>query len=322
MTGSILILLVALCASIFIGNDSVRAGELINALFGGGKGTSAELILYKVRIPRALAALFCGGGLAVAGLLLQLTLNNTLASPGVLGINAGAGFFVLLAGLVFPYSVAAKQLSAFLGALLTALFVYGISYKAGVSKTTLILSGVAVSSLFAAGSNTIITIFPSAVTDKNAFSLGGLSGATGIAVAVTCLMIIAGTIFSLILSRGIGLFSLGDEVAAGLGLNINLYRLLAIICAAFISAAAVSVCGLISFVGLLVPNLVRMITKPRTLANIFLCFFAGGILLLICDTLARQLFYPYELPVGLFLSFLGAPFFIYILIVKRRRLSL
>ena len=317
-----LFLIICFLASVFAANSAVSTDALVDALLGNEADASAALILYQVRIPRALAAVFCGSGLAVSGLLLQSGLGNALAAPGVMGVNAGAGLFVLLAGILFPLSAAGREGMAFAGALIATLIVYLISRKAGLSRSTLILSGVAVSSLMTAGINAIITIRPEAVADKVAFNLGGLQNVSVRQLIFAVPVIILGLIVALLLSGGIDLFALGDETAHGLGLNVRLYRFLTIICAAVLAAAAVSVCGLLGFVGLIIPNLIRMRVPGSCRYQIIMCTLWGSGFLLLCDTLSRLLFFPYELPAGLLLSFLGAPFFIYMLTRRKRRLNL
>lgn len=317
-----LVLVICFAMSVFAGNSAVSSGELLDALTAKGTNPSAALILFQVRIPRALAAVFCGAGLAAAGLLLQSGLGNALAAPGVMGVNAGAGLFVMLAGLIFPMSAAAREGMAFAGALISTMIVYLISKKAGLSRSTLILSGVAVSSLMTAGINAIITIRPEAVADKVAFNLGGLQNVSVSQLIFSVPVTLMGLAGGLLLSGGIDLFALGDETAHGLGLNVRRCRFLTIVCAAVLAAAAVSVCGLLGFVGLIIPNLIRMISPGSCRYQIAMCTLWGSAFLLLCDTLSRLLFFPYELPAGLLLSFLGAPFFIYMLTRRKRRLKL
>ena len=293
----------AFALSLLIGSRETGSGALIGALFGRAGNPAAELILFRIRLPRSLAAAICGAGLSISGLLLQSVLNNSLASPGVLGVNAGAGFMALIAGILFPFHLPARQCAAFSGALLAAVLVYAISMRAGVSKTTLILAGVAVSSLFTAGSNAIVTIRPDAVADKVAFSLGGLHGS------------------AYLLGGSIDLFTLGDEAAQGLGLNTARVRMIAILISSALAAASVSICGLLGFVGLIIPNLVRFAGIRTTRSRILCCAVWGSTFLLFCDMLARTLFYPYELPAGLLLSMIGTPFFIWMLMRKKRRLG-
>lgn len=315
LAGGAAVLLAAFLLSVLIGNSAVSTSDLVH-----GTGAGA-VILRQVRLPRAFAAILCGTALSVSGLLLQTALNNVLCSPGVLGINSGAGLFVLLAGLFFPYQTFVRQGFAFVGALLAAAFVYLISRKAGTARTTLILAGVAVSSLFSAGINTVITVRPEAVADKTAFSLGGLSGVSTSHLITATPVITAGILIAFLLSNGLDLLSLGDDTAGGLGLNVRRCRLFALFAAMVLSAAAVSICGLLGFVGLLVPNLLRMSGSRKTSVTVTACILWGSSFLLLCDTASRYLFFPYELPVGLLLSFLGTPFFVYVLIKRRRKLS-
>ena len=295
------------------------------SLFAGFMGKeftpAASLILFKIRIPRTIAALVCGAALSVSGLILQTTLNNTLASPGIIGINSGAGFFVLVTSLIFPFGAFARCLGAFAGSVLAVLIVYFISEKAGVSKTTLILAGVAVSSLMSAGIDVVITLHPEIVADKVAFNLGGFQNISINSLYFAIPVIVTGLAILIFLAGGIDLFTLGDEAAYGLGLNVRTCRIAAILISGILAGCAVSICGLLGFVGLLIPNFVRLTGKANTRSNIFMCIILGADFLLLCDLIARFLFYPYELPVGLFLSCLGSPFFIWMLIRKKKRLG-
>lgn len=311
--------------SIFAGTKGLSFKDGISAFFGifSGKEISpgTKIILLKIRLPRVIGSVFCGAALSVSGLILQTALNNTLASPGIIGINSGAGLFVLLVSLLFPFSAVARTLGAFSGALISVLIVYLISEKAGVSKTTLILAGVAVSSLMAAGIDVVITLHPEIVADKVAFSLGGFQNLSISSLYFSVPLIFAGIAALIFLSGGIDLFALGDEAAYGLGLNVRFYRIAAILISGILAGSAVSVCGLLGFVGLIIPNFIRMLGKNNARTNIFLCVIFGSDFLMLCDLVSRILFYPYELPVGLFLSCLGSPFFIWMLISKKKRLA-
>lgn len=324
LLGSVAFIVLFLLA-LLAGTKGLGFSDAVQTLFalvtGGKTDEGAKIILLKVRLPRAVAASVCGIALSVAGLILQLALNNTLASPGIIGVNVGAGLFVLLVSLVFPFSALARSFGAFSGALFSVFVVYLISRRAGVSKTTLVLSGVAVSSLMTAGIDVIITLHPEIVADKVAFSLGGFQNLNLSALFIALPVIFLAVLCAFALSGGIDLFQLGDETAFGLGLNVRLCRVGAIAVSGFLAGAAVSVCGLLGFVGLLIPNLIRLFSKNKTKRNIILCAILGADFLLFCDVLARVLFFPYELPVGLFLSCLGSPFFIWMLISRKKRLS-
>ena len=278
---------------------AVTAGTLLTvgfcllSLFYGKSGDEAvwHQILCYVRIPRTAGAVLCGAALAVSGLLLQEALHNPLASPSILGINNGAGLFALLASLLFPGRVYARSVMALCGALLATGLVYLIATCAGFSKTMIILSGVAVSALMSAGINGIITFFPESVADKAAFSLGGLSGVTWPVLALAGALIMPCLLGGLFLSRGIDLFALGDETAHSLGLNVKRHRCLTILAAAVLAGAAVCVGGLISFLGLIVPNLIRRVFSQdlTTAGSLMLCVLYGSALLLAADFLGRRL---------------------------------
>lgn len=324
ITGIIIFFILAFI-SVFAGTRGLGFSKgikaFINFLSGGHIDAGTKLILLKVRLPRVIAAVFCGSALSVAGLILQTSLNNTLASPGIIGINSGAGLFVLAASVLFPYSVAARTAGAFTGAALAVFIVYFISRNAGISKTPLVLAGVAVSSLMSAGIDVIITMRPEIVADKVAFSLGGFQNLNMGSLYFAVPLIIICIVILLFLSGGIELFSLGDEAAFGLGLNVNAYRIVSILISGILAGCAVSVCGLLGFIGLIVPNFVRLVCRENVRTKILLTMILGADFLMLCDLISRLLFYPYELPVGLFLSCLGSPFFIWILISRKKHLS-
>lgn len=309
----------SIIASLVAGTDALSASEALGVLAGSESSEAAHLIVLGIRLPRALAAVACGASLAGSGALLQTALNNDLASPGIMGVNAGAGLFVLVSALIFPYAALARQIMAFIGALAATAAVYAVARKAGAARTSLILAGVAISSLATAVSNALVTIWPATVVDKVAFSLGGLQDATLEQILIAAPMMLVGNAGAFLLAPGLDLLALGDEVAQGLGLDVRRHRVLAIVCAALLASAAVSVCGLLGFVGLLVPNLVRMACGPGLRRSLMLSLMCGATLLSLCDLLSRVLFFPYELPAGLLLSLLGAPFFIFLLARRRGR---
>ena len=307
------VLTAGILLSLFSGNGAVTSKELIGVLTGQGETGAAGIILYQIRLPRTAACLLCGSSLSVSGLLLQEALSNPLASPGIMGINSGAGFFVLLSGILLPHVYAFRNAAAFAGALLSALLVFLISKKAGMSKSVIVLSGVAVSSMMTAASNTVITLRPESVSDKAGFSMGSLAGIDPGRLPIPAVLILIGLTGAFCLGPGIELFAIGDEAAQGLGLAVDRHRKLTVACAALLAAAAVCLCGLLGFVGLIIPNILRLSEGFSVRKKILGCILWGSILVLFCDTLMRTLFYPYELPAGLLLSLIGTPFFIFIL---------
>ena len=317
---SLLILMAVVVFAVFCGNGAIGTEDIFKTFLGEGS-PSQEVILFQVRLPRIFAALFSGAALSVSGYILQNILNNAVASPGLLGINNGAGLFVLLSALIFPYQAGVKCLMAFLGAFLVTLIVCLLAAGAGISKTSVILSGVAISAVCVSVIDVIISLNPETVADKVAFQLGGFSGVPITSVRIAVPVILLGLLVALVLAPGMDILGLGDDIAGSLGLNVRLYRIGFVLCASFLAGAAVSMSGLIGFVGLMVPNLIRMIYRGKSRGGILLCILNGATFLLFCDTLSRILVFPYELPCGLLLSVIGAPFLIWLLIKKRKRLG-
>ena len=318
---SALILFLVILFALFGGNSAIGTGDVIKVLTGGGTA-GQRLIVFDIRLPRIAAALFSGAALSVSGYILQNNLNNTIASPGLLGINNGAGLFVLVSALIFPYQAGIKCLMAFIGALTVTFIVSLLSESTGMSKTSVILSGVAVSAVCVSIIDVIISLKPETVADKAAFQLGGFASVpvTSLKLAVPVIIIVLAV--SLTFSPAMDIMALGDETASGLGLDIKRNRSILLFAASVLAGAAVSMCGLIGFVGLIVPNVVRLFYKGKARGGVILCTLTGSSFLLLCDTLSRLLVFPYELPCGLLLSVLGAPFLIRLLIKKRKRLGL
>jgi len=316
-----LILLLVVLFALFSGNSAIGTGDIIKVISGGGT-ESQRLIVFDIRLPRIIAALFSGAALSASGYILQNNLNNTIASPGLLGINNGAGLFVLVSALLFPYQAGMKCLMAFVGALVVSILVYLLSHGAGMSKTSVILSGVAVSAVCVSIVDVIISLKPETVADKAAFQLGGFASVpiTSVKLAVPFIVIVL--LISLIFAPAMDIMALGDETASGLGLNIRLNRGILLFAASALAGAAVSMCGLMGFVGLIVPNSVRLFYRGKARGGLVLCIITGSAFLLLCDTLSRIIVFPYELPCGLLLSVIGAPFLIRILIKKRKRLGM
>lgn len=306
----------AMALSLCVGSQGVALPRLLAALRAGDPADPVRRIVLYVRLPRMAAGLCCGAAMAVAGALLQAVLNNAMASPNVIGVNAGAGFFALLAGVLLPQR--AVPGAAFAGALVTALLIYLLALRAGLARTTLVLAGLAVSGILTAGVNTMRLIFPEGVTGADGFLIGGLSGVSLTAVGNALPNLAAGGILALFLAPELNILALGEQTAASLGLPVGRTRLTAILAAALLAGAAVSFAGLISFVGLLVPHIARRLVGVDHRVLLPACALLGAIFLLVCDTAARTLFAPYELPVGILLNVIGGVFFLYLLLGRKR----
>lgn len=306
----------AMALSLCVGSQGVALPRLLAALRAGDPADPLRRIVLYVRLPRMAAGLCCGAAMAVAGALLQAVLNNAMASPNVIGVNAGAGFFALLAGVLLPQR--AVPGAAFAGALVTALLIYLLALRAGLARTTLVLAGLAVSGILTAGVNTMRLLFPEGVTGADGFLIGGLSGVSLTAVGSALPYLAAGLVLALFLAPELNILALGEQTAASLGLPVGRTRLASILAAALLAGAAVSFAGLISFVGLLVPHIARRLVGVDHRVLLPACALLGAIFLLVCDTAARTLFAPYELPVGILLNVIGGVFFLYLLLGRKR----
>ena len=306
----------AMALSLCVGSQGVALPRLLAALRAGDPADPVRRIVLYVRLPRMAAGLCCGAAMAVAGALLQAVLNNAMASPNVIGVNAGAGFFALLAGVLLPQR--AVPGAAFAGALVTALLIYLLALRAGLARTTLVLAGLAVSGILTAGVNTMRLLFPEGVTGADGFLIGGLSGVSLTAVGSALPYLAAGGVLALFLAPELNILALGEQTAASLGLPVGRTRLASILAAALLAGAAVSFAGLISFVGLLGPHIARRLVGVDHRVLLPACALLGAIFLLVCDTAARTLFAPYELPVGILLNVIGGVFFLYLLLGRKR----
>ncbi len=308
------VLLFSAATGLLCGAAGIPASNFLKALLQPGAGGPDATILWFVRLPRVLACLLCGAALSVSGVVIQGVLANRLASPSVIGVNAGAGLAVTLCCAMGVFGGFPVSLAAFFGAFATVMAISLGAKKWGASRGTVILMGVAANSLLGAFSDAVTILVPEASIFRNDFKIGDFSAVTYPRLLPAALMILCSFLLLCTLANELDVLSLGEESAKSLGLNTDLARTLFLLLAAVLAGAAVSVAGLLSFVGLLVPHAVRRAAtgEARHLIPLSALFGAGFVTL--CDTLSRVLFSPYELPVGIIMAFLGAPFFLFLLI--------
>ena len=314
---SLLVLASAILAGLALGSSSIGAGDVL-AYVTGGASDMASNVLANVRIPRVLAGVLAGAALAEAGALIQATLNNPLASPNVIGVNAGSGLFVLLFACVAPHALGASVVAAFLGALASVLLVFFVSVYAGASRLTIVLAGMALTAIVTAGMNAILIFNPDAYVNSSGFLVGSLSGVTMPELAVPGVLIFGGLLLAMSQGARLNILSLGDEAAHALGLNVVRARLVLLSLAALLAGAAVCFAGLIGFVGLIVPHVVRYVVGHDNRRVLLLSPVVGAALVCICDTVARTLFAPFEVPVGICMALVGGPFFVYLILRSRK----
>lgn len=280
---------------------------------------TSSLILYSVRLPRVFAGVLAGIGLSVSGVLLQSITDNGLAGPNIIGVNAGAGFAVVLLLSFFP--MAAVQIlpfGAFLGAFLATIVIMALAGGIGSSKSTLILAGVAMTALLNAGISFMTLLDADVLTSYNAFSVGGLQGITLSELAVPLMIISLSFIIGMGFSRRIEVLCLGDCAATALGIGVKVLRAICMVCASASAAAVVSFAGLLGFVGLIVPHMARKLVGGKTSFLLPVSAVLGAMLVVLGDLLGRVLAAPSEIPVGIMMAFVGAPFFM-VLLFKRGR---
>lgn len=310
----VVLLLATVVLGLALGSTSIAPSDLFEVLQDGSRNDAVARIVRYVRLPRTLAALLCGAALSVAGAVIQGVLANRLASPSVIGVNAGAGLAVTLCGAFSLLASWQISLFAFLGAFVAVMLVSLGAKLWGASRSTVILMGVAMNSLLGAISDTVITFEPTVGMMSNEFRVGDFSAVTYAKLLPATIGILVALLLLLTLSNELDVLTLGDERARALGLNTGVWRVIFLTLSAMLAGAAVSLAGLLSFVGLLVPHAIRRVAGTKSIHLLLLCMLYGAGFVALCDTLARVLFAPYELPVGILMAFLGAPFFLYILI--------
>lgn len=299
---------------ITLGSVPLSFSEILDAFRKGFDASAGTRIFAYSRLPRTLASLVCGAALAVAGAVIQGVLRNRLASPSIIGVNAGAGLAITLCTAFGLYGGWQLSFFAFLGAFATVLLVSLSAKHWGASRGTVILLGVAVNSLLGAISDTVTTFIPEVGVMSNNFKIGEFSAVTYQTLIPAAVIIAAVILVLCTLHNELDVLTLGEETARGLGLNTTAARTLFLLFAALLSGCAVSLAGLLSFVGLLVPHAIRRMAGSKSSHLMGLCAIYGAGFVCLCDTLARTVFSPYEIPVGIIMAYLGAPFFVFILI--------
>lgn len=270
-----------------------------------------------MRLPRTAGCLLAGAALACAGGIIQTVLGNPLAAPNIIGVNSGAGLGVAVCCALLPIPYLAVPFAAFAGAFAGVMLVLLIAEKGGASRITLVLAGVAISGMFSAAIDAVVTFFPDALISYSDFRIGGVANLTleRIAPAFWVILLCLGA--ALLLSNELDVLALGPETAQSLGLPVRRVRVLLLALAAALAGAAVSFAGLLGFVGLIVPHMVRRLVGSESRPLLAGCAFGGAALLTLADIAARTLFAPYELSVGIVLSLAGGPFFLWLLFRQR-----
>lgn len=324
--GLVLLLVIALLLSCGVGAVSLSVNQLLQ-LCMAGVDEHVQRVVFELRLPRALLAALVGVNFALAGLLLQSITRNPLAESGVLGISAGSSFCavvtLVMLGL-FAENITVYQVErdillylpglAMLGGILAALAVYQLSGGAGSSPLRLILTGVIVAAILNAIVTAVLAIWGQAQTEMIlAWLAGSLHGRGWPHLNILWPWTLLGLIGCFFLLRPLRLMALTDDQIGSLGLNIQRWRMLALLLAALLAASAVGVVGPVGFVGLLVPHISRRLAQHDTFYQCVFCVLVGALLMVAADVVGRILLPPFELPVGVVTALLGVPFFLYLL---------
>lgn len=320
---------VACISCLFVGSSNITIGEAIDALLGNGN-TAHSRIIWKIRIPRVLAAIIAGAGLSVAGLIMQTTLNNTMAAPSTLGVSNAAVFGANLSIIAFaggflstgnnlqsfdvganPY---ATSLLAFLFATISILLILGLCTFRAFSPNIVVLAGVAIGSVWNAAT-TILQFYSTDVGLSAAviWSFGDLGRATYRTLTIMLCAVVIGFLFFMLMAWKYNALLSGEATAKTMGINVTGLRFVSLLLASVITAACVSFLGIIGFVGIICPHVTKKLLGQDHRVTIPASCLTGSLLLLLADTLSRSIGSGSALPVGAVTALLGAPFFIAII---------
>jgi iron complex transport system permease protein len=283
-------------------------------------------IIYKVRLPRICLAVFVGMSLSAAGVMYQGLFRNPMADPYIIGVSSGASVAVaisIVTGLSAGFlGFSGLMVSAFIGSLTVSFAVFAIARSKNryISVLTLILSGIAVGALCGAATSFLMMFGREEMHQIIFWIMGSLTTAQWEQVVIVGPVIALGCAVLFLFTKDLNLLTLGEQRAKQLGINTEYLKTAIIVLCSLIVAAAVSVSGIIGFIGLVIPHMARIIVGPDNRILFPVSALAGGIVLLVADTLARTIMIPREIPVGILTSLLGSPFFIYLLKRTRKRI--
>ncbi|MBO4474822.1 MAG: iron ABC transporter permease [Clostridiales bacterium] len=283
-----------------------------------------KLIIWNIRLPRVLLAGLVGGGLAAAGVVMQALFRNPLADPQVLGISSGAAFGAAVAiafGITFTVSgISSIWLFAFAGAMLTMVLVFYVARIAtSRSVTGILLAGIACSSMLTAAITLMMMWNREKLEQIYLWMLGSFSAASWVKVGFMAIVLAGALLCFILLGRDLDLLSFGDQEAQSMGVSVKRTRTIAVLSTSLLVAAAVSVSGIIGFVSLIIPHIMRMLCGPKNRRLIPLSLLGGAIFMILCDMISRTAVPPNEIAVGAITQVTGAPFFLYLLWKERRK---
>lgn len=323
LIGIICIMIIALLSigmiSLAVGSNPIEISDVMYALMHREAENFASLVVWE-RVPRTIFCFLVGGALGVSGLLMQSITRNPIADPSILGINSGASLFVVC-GIAFFHITTSGQyiLFAVLGAVITAVFVYGVGSlgQGGATPLKLVLSGSAVSTAMTALVSVIIMPRTNVMDTFRFWQIGSVSGANWSNIITLLPIFILSIVVALVMSSGLDVLAMGDEAATGLGAKPGVIRLVAAAIGVVLCGATTAFAGPIGFIGLMIPHIIHLLFKANMRSSIVLSSLAGAFLLTISDILGRVIGNPGEVEVGIITAFIGAPVFIIIAIKSK-----
>lgn len=323
LVGCVVLLALSFVISMNTGYTKLSPTDTLRTLFGGGTDKE-NLILFDFRLPRIVVSILVGAGLALSGCLIQGVTKNALADPGLLGINAGAGLMVILYVLFFGaqsfLSVFTLPFLALFGAGITAVVIYMLAFKKeeGIAPIRLILTGIAIQAGISA--LTIVLVVKMDETQFNfvaTWQAGSIWGSNWNFVLALLPWLLVLVPYVISKARVLDVLNMGDEAAYSLGLPVERERRSILAAAVALAASSVAVSGSISFVGLIAPHLARRLVGPRHRILLPTCALTGAVLVSAADTIARVIVQPSEIPTGIMVAIIGAPYFLYLLAKSR-----
>ncbi|MEF3087049.1 FecCD family ABC transporter permease [Bacillus altitudinis] len=312
----LLLALISMSVSLGLGAVAVDVNSILKILSGN---TSMEhySIIWNIRLPRTLIAAFVGMNLALSGAILQGVMRNAMADPHIIGVSSGAGLFGIFILLVYPsYSYMLVPV-AFIGAMVSSFTIYLLAWDKGISPMRIILAGVATSAFLNSGVSALYTFYSDRIQGAVSFMVGNLSAKSWGDVDTILPYSFVGVTLALVSAQRMNILLLGDAKSKSLGLHTEGYRFWFIAISALLAASAVSIVGLLGFVGLIVPHAARLLVGNDYRILLPASALLGVTVLCLSDTIGRIAFAPIELPVGIIMGVVGAPFFLYLLRKKR-----
>lgn len=294
-----------------VGSVEYTVQQVMEALFH--EEAEARLIIWNIRFPRVLCGGIVGICLSLAGCILQGVMRNHMASPSTIGVTSGASFVGYMMLIVFPQYYHMLPIGSILGSFITTMVIYGLAYDRGVSPVKMILSGMAVSAVFGAFNDIIKIFFSERLADATSFMVGSLNGVSWADFKLVIPYVGVGLFVCLLLPSKMNILMLGDEMANTLGLRVERFRMFLIMVSSLLAGTSIAVAGMISFVGLIVPHIARLIIGSDYKYLFPTSILMGYSFVVICDTVGRVILPVGNLSVSVVLSFIGAPFFLYLL---------